>query len=115
MDKQSKNILIGVIVVAIAVGVYFMVYPDGFPETPASVVGTTQNVGTIGNTAIICPEGFTVISTVGGTVDTVQEPLCKAPNPSLETFACGDSVVDVEGMVHTIECSMIDSSNWSRP
>ena len=111
--KDNEKIIIGVVILVVVGAIIFYSPPVTIPD---SVLDTSpENIGTVGVTTITCPEGFTVISTVGGTVDTIPEPVCKAPNPSLETFECGASVTDVNGMVHTIECTIDDSSTWSRP
>ena len=111
--------MIGVVVVAIVVGVYFM--SEGVPETPSSLIVSDSNVGTVGLVTITCPEGFSVISitqtTIGddGSTVTIPTPQCKAPNPSDEVFSCGDERVDSSGMVHTIECDIKTGSTWTNP
>ncbi len=106
MDKQSKQIvtIVGVIVI-IAIGYYHVYLPEIQSSSLVVIVETTDNVGVVDSTSIVCPVGYTVISTTGGTPDQEQKPRCKAPNPSIEIFDCGDSVVDAKGMVHTIECT----------
>jgi len=112
--KQKQIIIFGVILLlVVGAGIFYSMELRGI--VPASVV-PTSNVGTVGDTTITCPVGYTVVSTVGGTPDTLQEPKCKAPNPSIEEFSCGDSVIDATGMVHTIECTMVTTetpSSWS--
>jgi len=113
--KQKQIIIFGVILIlVVGAGIFYSMDLRGI-VVPASVV-PTSNVGTVGDTTITCPVGYSVISTVGGTPDTLQEPKCKAPNPSVEEFSCGDSVIDASGMVHIIECTMVTpdtSSSWS--
>lgn len=107
MGKETKNIAIGIVAVAVIVGIMAMA-SDGFaPDTTSSlvVIPVGDNVATVDGTTIVCPQGWTVTSTVGGTPEQPKQPLCQAPNPSLETLECGDSFVDVDGNTSTIRCT----------
>lgn len=106
MAKNNTNILLGLVVIGVIIGVYFYYNPTDEIQTNA-LVTTPENIGVVDGTQITCPEGYTVISTVGGTPDQSQQPQCKAPNPSMEVFDCGESKVDVDGTVFTIECVIL--------
>lgn len=101
MDKQNRNILAGIIVIGVIL-IAFNYSQDEPIQTNELVM--TETMGTVDGTVIECPDGYTVISTVGGTPDQVQQPKCKAPYPSVEEFDCGDTIVDADGKNHTIEC-----------
>jgi hypothetical protein len=103
MDKHTTNILLGLVVIGVIIGVYYYYNPTDEIQTN-TIVATPENVGVVDGTQITCPVGYTVISTVGGTPEQDKQPQCKAPNPSVEVFDCGDSIVDVDGNVLTVEC-----------
>jgi hypothetical protein len=104
MDKQNRNILAGIVVIVVIL-VAFNMSQDDIQTNAIIVVETPENVGVVGSTAIVCPEDYTVISTLGGSPDQEPMPRCKAPNPSVEVFDCGDSVVDNMGNLNTIQCT----------
>ncbi len=106
MDKQNRNILAGIAVIVVVL-IAFNMSQDDLQTSSIVAIETPDNVGVVGNTLITCPVDYTVKSTVGGTPDQVPVPFCQAPNPSLETFDCGDTLVNDEGTVFTIECVVV--------
>lgn len=105
MEKQNRNILVGIVVIVVVLFVFNMSQKDTIQTN--ELVTTVGNTGVIEGTQITCPDDYTIVSTVGGTPDQPQQPKCKAPNPSVEEFECGDSVIDASGKTFTIECVAI--------
>ena len=103
MDKQNRNILAGILVIGVILIAFN--YSQDKPIQTNEIVVLPESMGTVDGTMIECPDGYTVVSTVGGTPDQPQVPKCQAPYPSIEQFDCGDSITDADGNVHIIECT----------
>ncbi len=102
MEKQNRNILVGIAVIAVVLIAFNMSQNKDIQTN--QIVTTTGNTGVVDGTQITCPDGYTIISTVGGTPEQLQQPQCKAPNPSVEVFDCGDTLITVDGTMIKIEC-----------
>ncbi len=101
--ENNKYLLIGLIAIVVVVGVYYGSIDDLQTGSIVVEVETPDNIAVVGNTQITCPEGYTVKTHLGGVQGTAPVPFCQAPNPSLDTFECGDSLI-VDGVQHMIEC-----------
>ncbi|GEM_PF-4484678 len=123
MNKTLKIILL--LFPVILISVYFYSLSADSPFSPFSefndevfididgVSTNTDRIGLVGGTQIICPERYTPISTNGiitlssGEQVITQVPICIAGTDIHSVLECGDTIVDSNGMVQQVRCTVI--------
>lgn len=110
MNRNLKFILI--LFPVILVGAY--IYGLEYSQSPLPFLQTCppQCEGVSAITIISCPEGFTEVfeAQLTSPQNNSKEKVCVGEEVQFEDteiLRCGDEYVDAQGMVETVECSVI--------